>query len=116
MDSLISSGQLENLIKDNLNNVFPEVLSTERPDRASNFLLNGRVAVIVNGSPYALILPAVMLDFLSASEDLFLNHYFSNFLKIVRAIALVITLLLPGAYIAITIFHDEFLPSQYLFQ
>lgn len=56
-----------------------------------------------------------MLDFLSSTEDFNLNHFFANFLKIVRIIALTITLLLPGLYIAITIYHDEFLPSELLF-
>ncbi len=115
VDNLLSSGQLENLIKDNIHNIYPELLATERPDRTCNFLLNGRVAVFVNGSPYALILPAVMLDFLSTSEELNLNHFYSNFLKVVRIIALFIAVLLPGIYIAITLYHDEFLPSELLF-
>lgn len=115
IDSLLSSGQLENLIKDNLNSIYPEILATERPDRTCNFLLSGRVAILVNGSPYALIIPAILLDFLASSEDLNLNYFFSNFLKIIRIIALGITLLLPGLYIAITIYHDEFLPSELLF-
>ena len=114
-DSLISSGELENFIKDNLNNIYPEVIATERPDRTSEFLLGGRVAILVNGSPYALIVPALLIDFLSSSEDLNLNYFYANFLKIIRIIAFAITLLLPGIYIAITIFHDEFLPSELLF-
>ncbi len=115
IDSLISSGQLENLIKDDLNNIYPEVIATERPDRTAEFLLGGRVAILVNGSPYSLIVPALLLDFLSSSEDLNLNYFFANFLKVIRVIALFITLLLPSLYIALTIFHDEFLPSELLF-
>ena len=115
IDSLISSGELENLIKDDLNNIYPEIIATERPDRTSEFLLGGRIAILVNGSPYALIVPALLVDFLSSSEDLNLNYFYANFLKIVRILAFAITLLLPGIYIAITIFHDEFLPSELLF-
>lgn len=115
IDSLISSGQLENLIKDDINNIYPEVIATERPDRTSEFLLSGRVAIIVNGSPYSIIVPAFIVDFLSSSEDLNLNYFYANFLKIIRILALFITLFLPGLYIAITIFHDEFLPSELLF-
>ena len=63
IDSLLSSGQLENLIKDNSNNIFPEIIATERPDRTCNYILNGRIALIVNGSPYALIVPAILIDF-----------------------------------------------------
>ena len=115
IDSLVSSGQLENLIKDDLNNIYPEVISTERPDRTAEFLLGGRVAILVNGSPYSLIVPALLLDFLSSSEDLNLNYFYANFLKVIRIFALFITLFLPSLYIAITIFHDEFLPSELLF-
>lgn len=115
IDSLVSSGQLENLIKDDLNNIYPEMISTERPDRTAEFLLGGRVAILVNGSPYSLVVPALLTDFLSSSEDLNLNYFYANFLRIIRIIALFITLFLPGLYIAITIFHDEFLPSELLF-
>ena len=108
-------GQLENLIKDNLNNLYPEVIATERPGRTAEFLLGGSVAILVNGSPYSLVVPALIIDFLSSSEDLNLNHFYANFLKKIRMIALLITLFLPGFYIAITIFHDEFLPSELLF-
>lgn len=115
IDSITSSGEIENLIKDSLNSFYPELLATERPDKTSTMLLSGRVAILVNGSPYALIAPAILIDFLTSSEDLNLNHFYSNFLKIVRAISLAITLLLPGFYIAITIYHNEFLPSELLF-
>lgn len=115
IDFLFSSGMLENLIKDNLNNFFPEIIATERPDRTCNYLLNGRIAIIVNGSPYALIVPAIIIDFLSSVEDLNLNFIFANFLKIIRIIGLFIAIFLPGFYVAITLFHQEFLPDELLF-
>lgn len=115
IDSLLSSGQLENLIKDNINNVYPEIIATERPDRTCNYLLNGRVALIVNGSPYALIVPAILIDFFSSSEDMNLNYIFSNFLKIIRMVALFIATFLPGFYVSITMFHQEFIPDELLF-
>lgn len=115
IDSLLSSGQLENLIKDNINNLYPEIIATERPDRTCNYLLNGRIALIVNGSPYALIVPAILIDFFSSSEDMNLNYIFSNFLKIIRMIALFVATFLPGFYVAITIFHQEFIPDELLF-
>lgn len=115
IDSIISSGQLENLIKDNINNLYPEIIATERPDRTSNYLLNGRVALLINGSPYALIIPAILIDFFSSSEDMNLNYLFSNFLKIIRMFALFIATFLPGIYIAITMYHQEFIPDELLF-
>ena len=115
VDSLLSSGQLEQLLSDSNDLSLPQILSTERPDKASSYLLQGRVVVLINGSPYALVMPAVLSDFLSSPDDKNLKSGFSNFLKIIRILAVFITLLLPGLYIAITSFHQEIVPTELLF-
>ena len=114
VDSIISSGELEQLITDSKFGL-PLVIATERPDRVASYLLDGRVAIIINGSPYVLVAPSVLTDFLSSSEDKNLNSYFSNLLKFVRLLALIITLSLPGFYIAVTTFHQEIIPTELLF-
>ncbi len=115
IDYLISSGQLEQLIEDNGKYSLPQLISTERPDKATNYLLEGRVVIIVNGSPYCLIAPGTFIDFISSPEDLNLKFQFANLLKIIRILAFIITLLLPGLYIAITNFHQELIPTELLF-
>ena len=115
IDSLLSSGELEQLITDSNSLGIPQVLSTERPDKAVKYLLNGRVIVIVNGTPYAIIMPAVLMDFLTSAEDTNLRVNFANFLRVLRFLAACITLLLPGLYVAITSFHQEILPTQLLY-
>lgn len=115
IDSLLSAGELEQLIVDSNVLGIPEVLSTERPDKACKYLLRGRVVVIVNGTPYGIIMPAVLVDFLTSSEDSNLKVNFGNFLRILRTIASFITLLLPGLYVAITSFHQEILPTSLLY-
>lgn len=115
IDSLTSSGQLEQLIQDNDKVIFPQILSTERPDRASRYILAGRVVVIVNGSPYALVMPATFMDFLSSQEDTNIRYQYANLLKIIRGIALFLALLLPGLYIAISNYHQELIPAELLF-
>ena len=115
LDYLISSGQLEQFIKDNSNCPFPQTISTERPDKASNYLLLGRIVVLVNSSPFAIILPAVLIDFLSSPEDFNLDYNYANFLRVLRIIALFCALLTPGIYIAITTYHFEIIPSELLF-
>lgn len=115
IDSITASSQLEQLIEDNSKSSLPQILSTERPDKAANYLLAGRVVIIVNGSPYVLIMPCVFVDFLSSPEDANLKYQYANLLKLVRAIALFITLLLPGLYVAITNFHQEIIPTELLF-
>lgn len=115
IDSLLSSGQLEQLIVDDNQLGIPEVLSTERPDKTAKYLLQGRVVVLVNGSPYSLIMPATLIDFLSSPEDTNLKPAFGNFLKTLRFISCIITLLLPGLYVAVTSFHQEILPTELLY-
>ena len=115
LDYLISSGQLEQFIKDNAKGPFPQTISTERPDKASNYLLVGRVVVLVNSSPFAIILPATLVDFLSSPEDFNLDYNYANFLRFLRFIALFCALLTPGIYIAVTTYHLEIIPSELLF-
>lgn len=115
IDYITSSGQLEQLIQDNSLIAFPQVLATERADKASHYILDGRVVVIVNGSPYVLIMPGTFIDFIASPEDLNLKFQFSNLLKFIRLLAVIITLLLPGFYIAVTNYHIELLPTELLF-
>ncbi|MBR0350395.1 MAG: spore germination protein [Clostridia bacterium] len=93
----------------------PETLSTERPDKACEFLLQGRIIVIVNGSPYAIIMPVSLTDFMTSPEDSNLKNSFANFLRLIRFLGAFLTLLLPGLYIAVTSFHQELLPTELLF-
>ncbi len=115
IDSLLSAGQLEQLICDEDTLGISQVLLTERPDKTTHYLLQGRVAVIVNGTPYSIIMPSTLKDFMSSPEDNNLKPYFANFLKTLRFLAAFLTLLLPGIYIAITSFHQEILPTELLF-
>lgn len=79
IDSLLSAGELEQLIVDSNALGVPQIICTERPDKATKYLLNGRVIVIVNGTPYALIVPAILIDFLVSPEDTNLKFNFANF-------------------------------------
>lgn len=115
VDTIISSGQLEQLIQDDSLLPFPQIIATERPDKATNHMLEGRVVVIVDGSPYCLIMPGVFIDFLSSPEDVNLKFQYANLLKIIRIFAFIITLFLPGIYVAITNYHTELLPTELLF-
>lgn len=115
VDYVLSSSELIQLIKDDPETTLPEILTTERADKACSSLLKGRVILIYNGSPYALILPVTLFDFITSQEDMNLNYHFANLLKIIRGIAFFITLLLPGLYLAITIYHRELLPTELLY-
>ncbi|MBQ9658982.1 MAG: spore germination protein [Clostridia bacterium] len=115
IDSLISSGELEQLIEETNSTGIPQVLTTERPDKCAKHLYDGRIVIIVNGNPYALVLPISILDFLCSPEDSNLRPSFANFLRLLRFICYVTTILLPGLYIAVNNFHPELLPTELLF-
>lgn len=115
IDYIISSGTLEQLIQDNNNISLPQMISTERPDKAVNYLFEGRVIIIVNGSPFILVAPGILSDFLSSPEDLNVKHQYANLFRGLRYIAVFLTLALPGIYMAITNFHQELIPTELLF-
>lgn len=115
IDYLVSSGHLEQLIEDNGKFSLPQLVATERPDKSAYALLDGRVVIIVDGSPYVLIAPGVFIDFLSSPEDRNIKYQFANLLKFIRILSYFLTLLLPGMYIAITNFHQELIPTELLF-
>ena len=115
IDYLTSSGQLEQLIQDNGSSLYPQLIATERPDKVTIHLLEGRVAIIVNDTPYVLVAPGVLSDFMSSPEDANYKFQFSNMLKLIRLIAIFFALFLPGIYVAVTSYHHELLPTELLF-
>ena len=115
IDYLTSSGQLEQLIQDNGSSLYPQLIATERPDKVAIHLLEGRVAIIVNDTPYVLVAPGVLSDFMSSPEDANYKFQFSNMLKFIRLVAVFFALFLPGIYVAVTSFHHELLPTELLF-
>ena len=115
IDSLINDGPLEQLIQDRSADFYPQLFATERADRACNNLLEGRVLILVNGSPYALIAPAIFVDFMSSPEDTNIKHQFGNMVRFIRLLAFFIAMLLPSTYVAITNFHQELIPTDLVF-
>ncbi len=115
IDAITSSGNLEHLIEDDDYSIFPQLLITERSDRASANILDGRVVVLINGAPFALVAPAVFIDFLSSPEDSNLKHQYSNLVRFMRSIAFIIAVFMPSFYVAVTTYHQELIPSDLIF-
>ena len=111
---LINSGTIKNFIENENKSVFPTIISTERPDNAVLSLLRGKVVIMVDNSPFALILPATLNDFFLSPEDSFGKSKNVSLTRLIRYIAFFISLLTPGLYIAITTFNQEILPTQLL--
>ena len=111
VDGILDAGYVEQYIEDQPFSPFPQVGSTERPDRVVGYLLEGRLAIIVDGSPFALVIPSEMNTFMQSPEDYYDRPYTVMFLRTVRAIASIGALLLPSFYVAVTTFHPELLPT-----
>lgn len=113
IDSILESGYIEELIQDKTFTPFPTVYNTERPDSVAAGLLEGRVAILVDGTPFVLMVPALFVQFFQTPEDYYHRSDF-GLIRSLRYLAFFITLLGPGLYIAITTFHQEMLPPTLL--
>ena len=108
------TGEIQQLIEDHPFSLFPQILQTERPDRAAAGLAEGQFAILADNSPYALMAPTTMFHFIHASDDAFMRWQYGTFIRFVRMLGILISLLLPGVYIALTQFHSHLLPMSLL--
>ncbi len=111
IDGVIVTSAIEEFIIDHRFTIFPQILYTERPDKFCSNLLEGRVGVLIDGIPTAFIVPGTINQFMQAPEDYSRNSVVASMISILRFISVVITILLPGFYIAITSFHQEMIPT-----
>lgn len=114
VDYMLDSGILEQLIEDSTIFPAPQIIATERPDYVCEFLVNGRVAILVNGSPNVLVVPATIFELMRSAEDTYSRFPYVNLIRGIRMIALLMALLLPALYLAITSFHHEMIPTDLL--
>ncbi|NLW00856.1 MAG: spore germination protein [Clostridiales bacterium] len=114
IDGVLESGYIEELIKDDRYSIFPTILSTEKPDSVAAALLEGRVAILVDGTPYVLTAPALLIEFLQSSEDYYHHYIVSSMIRFLRIVSSLFALLVPAAYIAIITFHQEIIPTPLL--
>ena len=114
VDICPGTGQLMQLIEDNPYSLFPQMMETERPDRSAHALTDGQIIVLVDGSPYALIAPITLFHLMHASDDSFMRWQYGTFVRIIRFMGLLLSLLLPGAYVALTLFHPHMVPMDLL--
>ncbi|MBD8067970.1 spore germination protein [Bacillus sp. PS06] len=115
IDGVLESGYIEELIEDHPWSFFPQIQNTERPDSVAGNLLEGRVAIIIDGTPFVLIAPATFWQFLQASEDYYHRFHISIFLRWLRIVFIFIALQLPAFYVAVTTYHQEMIPTTLLY-
>ncbi|WP_420707451.1 spore germination protein [Paenibacillus sp. 1001270B_150601_E10] len=114
INGILESGNIEELIEDRTLTPFPTMYNTERPDVIAAGLMEGRVAILVDGTPFVLLAPALFIHYFQAAEDYYQRADF-GLLRLLRALCFTIALTGPSIYIAITTFHQEMLPAPLIF-
>ena len=112
IDAILDSGYIEQLIESDKLSIFPQIQATERPEVIASALYEGKVCLIVDGSPFALIAPSTFLNLFQTPDDYNLRWIYSTLSRIVRFIAVIISLVLPSLYVAVTSFHTSIIPTK----
>ncbi|NQX62376.1 spore germination protein [Paenibacillus qinlingensis] len=114
IDAVLESSYIEELIRDNPFSIFPTMEYTERPDVVAGALLEGKVSIFTNNTPFVLIAPFQFWSAFQSSEDYYLMFTSATFIRFIRSLSIILALLLPSLYVAITTFHPEMLPTNLL--
>lgn len=111
---VLESGHIEQLIEDHHRSIFATTGNYEKPDIVAAKLLKGRCCIIVDGTPFVLTLPMLMSENFTSPGDYYSRPYYANFLRLLRFFAYLVTLILPGMYVALVTFHREMIPAELL--
>jgi hypothetical protein len=114
IDGVLESGYIEQFIEDSPYSPFPQVLYTERPDVVCANLLEGRVVLMIEGTPFSLIAPVSFFSLFQSQEDYYERFWIGTFIRTLRFLFLTVSLFLPSIYVAITTFHQEMVPTDLL--
>ena len=114
-DYIISIEQVQMLVEDRRFMITPQTFATERPDRAAKALTEGRCVLILNGSPRALVMPSNAFELTHSVSDEYLSVPFALMSRIIRMIGMFVSILLPALYLAITLYHQEIIPTYLLY-
>lgn len=114
IDGILESGYIEELIKDDRRSIFPTFLNSEKPDSVCGCLLEGKVAIFVDGTPFVLTAPALFVEFFQASEDYYHQFHVATLVRMVRYVAFFLSIFVPAIYIVLATFHQEMIPTPLL--
>lgn len=112
VDQILETGQIEQFIQDSIWSPFPQLQTTERPDKSIAAMTEGRVVILVDGTPFALIAPATLNQMLQSAEDYYERWYIGSLLRLLRWFGMFLAVFGPALYIATTSFHPEMLPTS----
>jgi spore germination protein KA len=114
IDHLLDTGYLAELIRDEPYSPFEMIGSTERPDSVVSKIMEGRIALLIEGSPFALTLPYVFVENFQASEDYYINYSFATFNRLLRVIGAFMSISIPAVYVALVTYSQEMVPTLLL--
>lgn len=111
VDFTTGNGMVAQLIEDHPFMLFPQIISTERPDRAASFIMEGQVVIIDDGTPFADAVPVTFFTFFHTSEESHLRWQYGMLLRLIRMMAIFTTMFLPSLYVALALYHQEMIPT-----
>ena len=114
IDGIVDSHYILSFLQEGRGLLFKQIGATEKPDIVAAKMLEGRIAIMVDGSPIVLTLPFVFLEDLQASNDYYSNPLYVTFMRIIRALGIVLTCILPGVFLSFRLYHYKALPLKYL--
>lgn len=114
LDVVLESGYLQPFLEGEQRSLFTGVDVTERPDTLCAKVAEGRVGVMVDGTPFALVIPFLFSEHFQAMDDYTLQPVYASFIRVIKYLAFAVSLLLPGLYVAIGMHHAELLPARLL--
>ena len=114
IDAVLESGYIEEFIQDAPFSVFPTVGNTETPDKFAAKLLEGRVGILVEGTPFALTVPFLFIESFQVAEDYYSRAFFTSLIRLIRFLALHLSIVLPALYVAVITFHPNIVPGTLL--
>ena len=115
LDAILGSGYIRPFLDNRHPSFFTDTGITERPDTFSSMLLEGRIGIIVDGTPFALIVPYLFIDYVHAVDDYLSSPYYAIFMRSLRLVCFLIAALLPGTFVAVTLFHPEIMPADIMY-
>ena len=114
IDAILDTGYIRDFLTKNQKTVFPTIINTERPDLVCASLLEGKISIIVDNTPFVLVMPGLLNNFIHASEDSYQKALNVSFTRLIRLLAMIATVFVPSFYVAVTTFNQEVIPDTLL--
>lgn len=115
LDKVLGSGYIRPFVDSKRPSLFSDTGITERPDTLAAMLCEGRIGIITDGTPFALIIPYLFIDYFHTVDDYLSSPFYALFMRVLRIVCFIIACVLPGAFVAICLFHPEIMPADIMY-